>query len=199
MFRVFYGLFSILVPDVTTSSNVHTQGHSVELEPAAICSNSPLFLLRSYWIPKRFSSHCLTEAVWGLEVVFYSFIAFFYNFLFSVFNTTTHFSFSHRCYVWNLCPKRINTVDIHAGFFVFVFFLPFFSLLHAFSKFNCLCWNFSSGLQNQSNFLWLWNFLKKLEDGKYFASYLCVFTPVKSYSIFVRCNIWTTVSGISAL
>jgi len=38
-----------------------------------------------------------------------------------------------------------------------------------------------------------------LEDGKYFASYLCVSTPVKSYSIFVRCNIWTTVSDDSAL
>lgn len=115
----------------------------------------PLFLLRSYWIPGRFSPHCLTEAVWGLGLVSYSvlFIAFFII-SHSLFLLALHSSFSPREAICKFCPKRKKICRYRYKNLVFAF-----TALCLFKMYGS-CLNFSSELQNQRNFLLLGNFHK---------------------------------------
>lgn len=180
MFRVFYGLFSISVPDVTTSSNVHSQGHSVELEPAAICSSSPSIssqvLLNSWKIfSPLFNRGCVRSRT---PLLFFSFCCLLYNFSFSAFASPPQFIFSQRGYMQilsqenKICRYRYKNL-------VFAF-----TALCIFKMYGS-CLNLSSVLQNQRNFHWeifssqeIW-----LEVMMYFASCLCVSTLVRSCSV----------------
>lgn len=149
MFSVFYGLFSISVPGVQLALMCTVKVIQWNLSQQPFVPTVLLFLLRSYWIPERFSSHCLTEAVWGLGVVSYSFLFIaFFIISYSLFSLTLHISFSPTD---AMCEFSVSQKDKSCRYrcknVVFIF-----TVLCIF-KMYCSCLNFSSVLQNQSNFL----------------------------------------------
>lgn len=197
MFRVFYGLFSISVPDVTASSNVHSQGHWVELEPAAICSSSPSIssqvLLNSWKIfSPLFNRGCVRSRS---RLLFFSFYCLLYNFSFSAFATPPQFIFSQRGYMQILSQEdkicRYRCKNLVFSFTVLCIFEMYGS-----------CLNFSSVLQNQSNFLSLGNFPKPRNLARshdVFCLLLVCLHTCEVLQCFASCNAWSIAWDYLAL
>lgn len=138
----------------------------------------PLFLLRSYRIPGRFSPHCLTEAVWGLGVVSYSFLFIaFFLISHSMFLLPLHSSFCPREAICKFHPKRTKSTDKRHKNLVFAFmFLCIFKMYGSCLNFSRIRGTFSCWEIFSSQEIWL-------EVMMYFASCLCVSTLVRSCSV----------------
>lgn len=157
----------------------------------------PLFLLRSYWIPGRFSPHCLTEAVWGLGVVSYSslFIAFFII-SHSLFLLPCHSSFSPRDAIMRILSPEDKICRYRYKIPAFAF-----TVLCVFKMYGS-CLNFSGVLQNQRNFLSLGNFLKPRNLARshdVFCLLLVCLHTCEVLQCFASCNTWSLAWNYSAL
>lgn len=140
----------------------------------------PLFLLRSCWIPGRFSPHCLTEAVWGLGVVSYSFLFIaFFIISHSLFLLPCHSSFSPRDAITRILSPEDKICRYRYKIPAFAF-----TVLCVFKMYGS-CLNFSRVLQNQRNFRWEIFSSQEIWLGVMmcFASCLCVSTLVRSCSV----------------
>lgn len=188
MLRVFYGLLSISVPDVTARSNVHSQGHSVELEPAAICSSSPSsssqVLLNSWKIfSPLFNRGCVRSRS---PLPFFSFYCLLHNFSFSVFATPPQFIFSQRGYMQILSQEdKICRYRCKNPVFAFTV-LCLFEMCGS-------CLNFSSVLHHQSNFLSLGNSLKPgnlARSHDVFCLLLVCLHTCEVLQCFASCHAW---------
>lgn len=193
----FYGLFSISVPDVTTSSNVHSQGHSVELEPAAICSSSPSIssqvLLNSWKIfSPLFNRGCVRSRTC---LLFFSFYCLLYNFSFSIFASPPQFICSQRGYMQILSQEDKNCTYRYKN-------LAFaFTALCIFKMYGP-CLNFSSVLQNQRSFPSLGNFLKPRNLARshdVFCLLLVCLHTCEVLQCFASGNTWSIAWDSSAL